>query len=106
MSEMDSISKVQTAEQKAKETIAKAQADGQAKISTAKRKAQEILSDCEKEILSMREKAQKDAASQVESYKAGESKRISSISARISKIKISNAELSRIAEEVAKDILS
>ena len=106
MAEMDSIKKVQIAEQKAKETIAKAQAESQTRIASAHKKAGEIVSAGENDAEELRKKMSSEMSSKLEDYKAAEAKRISALSAKISKIKIPNAEIGRIADEVVKDILS
>jgi vacuolar-type H+-ATPase subunit H len=106
MTEMDSIKRVQAAESKAKETIAKAHAAAQAKIEAANAHAQNVIASSETDALELRAKAEKERSLKIDAYKTAEAKRIDALSGRISKIKISAAEMGRIAEEVAKEAVA
>jgi vacuolar-type H+-ATPase subunit H len=106
MTEMDSIKRVQAAESKAKEIVAKAHAAAEAKIEAAKIQAQKLVAAAEEDALALRMKAEKERSLNIDAYKAAEAKRIDALSGRISKIKISAVEMERIAEEIAKETLA
>jgi vacuolar-type H+-ATPase subunit H len=100
----NSIKSVQAEEQKAKVTVAKAEADGVKAVEDAKVSAVKILEAGELEAAETAERIVGGAENAIAAKRATVSKKIDSYVSHIHKIRLSKKEVGEAAEKISREI--
>lgn len=100
----ESIKRVQEAERKAREAIAKTEADAAKKIEDSKITAVGIVEKGESEASELFDSILADAEKDIAKRKESVAKRIDSYVSRIQKLKLSQREIREMAENISKEL--
>ena len=103
---LDSIKRVNRAEEDAKALLEHSEAEKGRRISEAERKAALILAAADKEAKEIREKELSATTGEIEARKRSGQAEIKSLSSRIAKMKLSRARLESISKKLAGSLLS
>ncbi len=103
---IDSIKKVQAAEERAKGIVEHAARKRDAEVAKAEEEAAALLKASERESEGIRQKAFERANAEIAIREKGEREKIKSLVSRISKLKLSQKRLAIVADQMAKEIVS